>query len=228
MTLSELSRVAGLPLTTTHRIVGELAASGLVERDGDKRYRVGLRLWEIAAAAPRGVELREAAMPFMEDLYEATHENVQLAVLDNAEAVYVERIAGRDSVHVVTRPGSRLPLHATGVGLVLLAHAPHEVIETVLSRPLARYTRYTVTDPRRVRGILADIRRDGHVISDRQVETISVSIAAPIRDVTGAVVAALSIVVAAGQASRGFVPAVVSAARGISRVLSAAPATALL
>jgi DNA-binding IclR family transcriptional regulator len=110
---------------------------------------------------------------------------------------------------------------------VLLAHAHHDVVDTVLSRALVRYTRYTVTDPARVRAILADIRRNGHVISDRQVETISVSIAAPVRDASGTVVAALSIVVATGQPPRAFVPAVVSAARGISRILSSGATTAL-
>jgi DNA-binding IclR family transcriptional regulator len=221
LTLSEIARHAGLPLTTAHRLVSELTRGGLLERGSDNRYRVGLRLWEISSAAPRSVDLREAAMPFMEDLYEATHENVLLAVLDRGEAVYVERLAGRDSVHVVTRPGSRLPLHATGVGLVLLAHAEHETREQILAAPLRRYTRYTITDPRRLRAILSDVRRDGYVVSARQIETISISIAAPIRDPAGAVVAALSIVVDAhGAQPLTYVPAVVSAVRGISRTIT--------
>ena len=80
LTLSEIARRAGLPLTTAHRLVGELRAAGALERDGDGTYRIGLRLWEIASLAPRGVPLREAALPFLEDLYEVTHENAQLGV----------------------------------------------------------------------------------------------------------------------------------------------------
>lgn len=138
LSLTDLARRAGLPLSTAHRLVGELAAWGALERDEDGRYRVGLRLWEVGALAPRSLGLRESAMPFLSDLHEVTGENVQLAVLDGTEVVYVERLVGRGTVGVVTRVGSRLPLHATGVGLVLLAHAPVDLQERVLSRPLGR------------------------------------------------------------------------------------------
>ncbi|BEP13331.1 IclR family transcriptional regulator [Acidothermaceae bacterium B102] len=221
LALSDIARRAGLPLTTTHRLVGELSDRHLLERNDRGRYQIGLRLWEIASGAPRSVGLREAALPIMEDLYEATHENVQLAVIDGLDAVYVERISGRKSVHVVTRPGQRLPLHATGVGLVLLAFADDEVQETALISPLARYTRWTITDPRRLRRLLADVRHRGYAISERQIENISTSIAAPVRNQAGAVVAALSVVVpAADNPPAQYVPAVVAAARGISRVLA--------
>jgi hypothetical protein len=81
---------------------------------------------ELALHAPRSVGLRESALPIAEDLYETTHENVQLAIIDGLDAVYVERISGRASVHVLTRPGLRRPVPATAVGMVLLAHAPRE------------------------------------------------------------------------------------------------------
>jgi DNA-binding IclR family transcriptional regulator len=224
MTLSELARRTGLPLTTTHRLTGELARQGLLERDDEQRYRIGLRLWEIASTAARAVDLRDAALPVLQELYAATRENVQLAVLDGAQAVYLERLSGPDSVHVVTRAGSRLPVHATGVGLVLLAHAPIEVQDEVLDGPLARFTRHTVTDPRRLRRVLADVRRDGYVVSDRQIETISVSVGAPIRDRAGRVVAAVSVVVAAGRSDpRTYVNRVTAAANAISRRLPILP-----
>jgi DNA-binding IclR family transcriptional regulator len=115
-----------------------------------------------------------------------------------------------------------LPLHATGVGLVLLAHAGHELRQQVLAGQLYRYTRYTITDARRLRHVLADARRDGYVISDRQIETISVSVAAPVRTQHGGVVAALSIVADARRADpRGYIAAVRSAAHGIARGLAA-------
>jgi DNA-binding IclR family transcriptional regulator len=221
LTLSELSRRSGLPVSTTHRLVAELTGRGILGRDNTGRFHVGLRLWEIGSLAPASHELREAALPYLEDLYETTHENVQLAILDGDEAVYVERLSGRDSVHVVTRAGSRLPVHATGVGLVLLAHAPHEVRERILGTELRRYTKLTITDPRRLRRILADVRLQGFVISDRQIELVSTSVAAPIRGEGGHVVAALSIVISSKHADpRRFVPAVMAAARGVSRKLS--------
>ena len=219
--LSQISRRTGLPLTTTHRLVGELTRWGALERDDAGNYRIGLRLWEAASLAPRSVGLREAALPFLEDLYEATHQNVQLAVLDGTDAVYIERISGRGAVHVISRPGGRLPLHATGVGLVLLAYGPDELRERVLAGPLKRYTRRTLVDPARLRRELAEVRRTGVAISRGQIELISTSVAAPIRP-GGQVVAALSVVVPARGDPRRYGPAVVAAARGISRTIDVA------
>lgn len=221
LTLTEIAARAGLPLSTAHRIVGELAASGAVERAPDGRWRVGLRLWEIGALAPRGPGLREAAMPFLEDLHAVTRQNVQLAVLDGHDAVYVERLARPGAVNVVTRMGSRLPLHATGVGLVLLAHADAAFQEEVLAAPLRGFTPRTIRSPDVLRRTLADARREGVVISTGQIELISQSIAAPVRGRRGQVVAALSVVVPVAEDPRASVPAIAAAARGISRVLRA-------
>jgi DNA-binding IclR family transcriptional regulator len=223
LTLTAIARRTGLPLTTVHRLAGELAAGGALERGEDGRYRIGLRLWEIAALAPANLGLRERAMPFLEDLHEVTRHNVTLAVPDpedGTEVVYLERLAARDAVSILSRTGSRFPAHATGVGLALLAHAAPDVVERVLARPLRRFTPFTVCDPEQVRSTLASVRRCGFVISDRQIEEVSLSVAAPVRQGAGPVVAALSIVVPAdGTNPHTYVPAVRAAARGISRAL---------
>lgn len=221
LTLSEISRASGLPLTSTHRRVAELVAWGALERGVDGRYHVGLRLWEIGTLAPRGVGLRQAALPYLEDLYEVTHENVQLAVRDGSDVVYVERLTGRTSVHAVTQPGSRLPAYATGVGLVLLAYATPAEVAAALAGPGRAYTQFTLTDPRAVRRTFPGIRAAGYVVSDRQIEPFSLSVAAPVRDASGTVVAALSIVAPAdADGGRPYVPAVLAAARAIGRALS--------
>lgn len=220
LTLSELARRTGLPLTTTHRLVGELVECGLLERDPAGTLHIGLRLWEIASLAPRGLGLRELALPFMGDLFSVTQENVQLAVREGEESVYVERIAGRSAVPVFTRVGGRFPLHPTGVGRVLLAFAPHEVQESVLTSPLTRYTPLTMTSPVALRRVLADVRSQGFAVNDRQVTMDSLSVAAPVRAADGAVVAAVSIVVQAGSAfPAALAPAVQATARSISRAL---------
>jgi DNA-binding IclR family transcriptional regulator len=218
--LTEIGRRAELPLTTAHRIVGELTEWGALERATDGRYRVGLRLWEVGALAPRGRGLRETAMPFLEDLYEVTKQNVQLAVLDGSEVVYLERLTRRGAVHVFTRVGGRLPLHATGVGLVLLAFATTELQEQVLASPLKRYTSKTICHPDELRRALAEVRRTGVAVSEGQIELVALSVAAPVRGPDGDVVAALSVVVPAESSdARAYVPVVLTAARGISRVL---------
>lgn len=221
-TLQEVSRESGLPLTTTHRIVADLVAWGALERTRGGRLQVGLRLWEVASLAPRGLGLREVSLPYMEDLFVATGENVQLAVREGCEAVFVERLTGRTSVTVLTRVGDRFALHATGVGLVLLAYAPADVQQEVLSRPLRTWTEHTMRDPDRLRAVLADVRRTGVAVSDRQVTDDAVSVACPIRDSHGDVVAALSLVVRHGTvAPAALAPALRAASRGISRALGA-------
>jgi DNA-binding IclR family transcriptional regulator len=218
LTLSEISRRSGIPLATTHRLVGELVSWGALERDDSGRYQIGLHLWEVGALAPRGLGLRQAAMPYLEDLYEATHQHVQLAVLDGLEVVYVERLSARDAVGVRSRVGGRWPAHTTGVGLVLLAFADEALQRRYLTQPLVRFTPKTIADQRLLRGTLADVRRRGYAISDGQVTLDALSVAAPVRDREGTVVAALSVVVPASYPQPlGLVPAVVAAARGISR-----------
>lgn len=222
MTLSEISRCCGLPMATAHRLATELVGWGALERDDDGLYRVGLRLWEVAALAPRGPGLREAALPFLEDLYEATHQNVQLAILDGLEVIYLERLSGRGAVHVLTRVGGRFPAHATGVGLVLLAHADPELQERAVAGPLRRFTEKTICSGAVLRRVLADVRRTGVAISDGQVELVALSVAAPVYGPDEGVVAAVSVVIPADAGeSRTLIPAVRTTARGISRALGA-------
>ena len=202
-TLSEIAQHTGLALSTTHRVVSELAGWGALERGDDGSWHVGLRLWEIASGAPRTQILRDAALPFMQDLYEATHENVQLAVREGTELVFVERIAGHSSVELLTMVGSRFPIASTGMGRVLLAYAPHDIQEAVLEAPQQAWTRHTVTDPKTLRSQLSRIRREQVFVSDRQLSEDTVAIAAPVRiGRTGPVNAALGIVIAARSASR--------------------------
>ncbi|PRY09072.1 IclR family transcriptional regulator [Kineococcus rhizosphaerae] len=222
MRLGELADAAGLPLTTTHRIVADLLACGALERDASGALHIGLRLWEIGSLAPRGHTLREVALPYLEDLYVATRENVQLAVREGLESVFVERLTGRTAVTVMTRVGARFALTSTGVGRALLAHAPAAVQEEALARPVTRWTEHTETDPVRLRAVLAEVRRTGVAVSDREVTDDAVSVAAPVRGPDGEVVAAVSLVVRSGTVSTAaLVPAVRAAALGVSRSLGA-------
>jgi DNA-binding IclR family transcriptional regulator len=219
LTLTALARRADLPAPTAHRLIGQLTAWGALEQAESGAYRIGLRLWEVATLAPRSSGLRRAALPFMEDLYETTHENVQLAVRDGLDTLYVELISGRSAVVVRTTVGSRWPLHATGVGLVLLAFADPAVQERVFAAPLRRFTSRTITDPAKLRAKLAEVRRADAAVSDRQITADAVSVAAPIRDASGNVVAALSLVVPSTANAAALIPAIRMAARGSSRAL---------
>jgi DNA-binding IclR family transcriptional regulator len=218
LSLTDICRRAGLPLATGHRLVGELTGGGFLERLPDGSYRIGIRLWRIGAQASAATALRELALPHMEDLYEATHENVQLAVVSDHKALYLERLRGPRSVPIVTRVAAELPLHSTGVGRVLLAFAPEDFVENVLAEGLSPHTPYTVTDPERLRACLAEVRRTGYAVTSEEMTLGSCSVAAPVRDAGDEVVAALSLVTRRqGADMRRLVPAVLAAARALSQ-----------
>jgi DNA-binding IclR family transcriptional regulator len=197
LSLNELARRTGLPLSTTYRLASELVEWGGLERVPKSGFRIGLRLWEVGSMAPRTTSLRDIVLPFMQDLYDATRENIHLAVLDGREALYVERVTGRNSVPVASRRGERLPLHATGVGKVLLAHAPQEFQEEVLASALKRYSPYTVVAPGHLRRELEEIRRTGVGFAREELTLGRISVAAPLLAADGQAVAGLSIVVRA-------------------------------
>jgi DNA-binding IclR family transcriptional regulator len=220
LSLTEISQRAGLPLSTTHRMVAEWTQWGGLTRLDDGRYSLGLRLWEIGVQTPTARNLRTIALPYLEDLYEATREHVHLAILDGRDALYVEKLSGHQAVHVISRVGGRLPLHATGVGLVLLAFAPAELQEDYLASELTRFTAATVTDPEALRRRLAEIRAIGAAAMSEEMTPGSSSLAAPIRDRTGQVVAAVSVVTRTlPEQDPDQEAAVRTAARGISRTL---------
>ncbi|MDN3352153.1 IclR family transcriptional regulator [Actinomadura sp. DC4] len=217
LTLTEICRRADLPLATGHRLVGELTGGGFLERLPDGSYRIGMRLWRIGAQASAATALRELALPHMEDLYEATHENVQLAVVSGHKALYLERLRGPRSVPIVTRVAAELPLHSTGVGRVLLAFASEEFAEDVIAEGLASFTPNTVTDPGRLRAHLVEVRRTGYAVTSEEMTLGSCSVAAPVRDAGGSVLAAMSLVTRRqGADLRRLVPAVLAAARALS------------
>lgn len=178
LSMSELARTTGLPTSTVHRLIQDLVSWGGLERTAEGKYSVGVRLWEIAARSTRTYGLREAAMPFLQSLWEVTRAHILLAVLDGREALLVEKITGTKDVPPVGRAGGRLPLHATAVGKVLLAHATNQVQEAVLSGPLIGYTHTTIVSPRELRLELAHVRRSGVATCEEELTRGSISCAA--------------------------------------------------
>ncbi|GIE89863.1 IclR family transcriptional regulator [Actinoplanes regularis] len=219
LTLSELARRSGTPLATTHRLVAELRAWGALAREPNGDYVIGRRIWQLGLLAPVQSELRTAASPFLHDLYGATLATVHLAVRDGLEVLYIDRLAGHVSVPVVSKVGSRLPLHATGVGKVLLAYAPDEVRTAALGR-LTRVTAYTVTQPARLLEQLRRARAEGYATTGEEMSLGACSVAVPVRN-GDTVVAALGLVV---PDLRRQLPRMVSAlqvaAHGIGRTLA--------
>ncbi|MBS1674348.1 MAG: IclR family transcriptional regulator [Actinobacteria bacterium] len=213
-TAAEIARRTGLPASSAHRIVGDLAEAGLLERDEEGRVRLGMRLWELALRGSSALRLRQAALPHMERVQAQIREHTQLAVLEHEEALFLERLSHPDAGANITRIAGRLPLHASSSGLVLLAHADPEVRERVLAAPLRAVSSETVTDPAALRTLLAGIRQRGYVVAPGSIEAVSTGVAVPVRD-RGEVAAALSVVLPREAPVEPAIAALLRAAEGI-------------
>ena len=219
LSLAALVRHTGLPKTTVHRLARELVAERLLDTIGGG-YRLGLRCFELGELVPRHRTLREAAIPFMEDLRAATGHRVHLAVLDGVDVVYVEILGGR-GMPLASRTGGRLPAHATGVGKAMLAFAPAAVVRARVEAGLSRHTPRTIITPGALATELATIRAEG-LAFDREESAVGVScVAAPLFD-PGGVVGAISVTGTTTQVDLDRLgPAVRTASLALSRQLGA-------
>ena len=226
LTISELARRTNVPKSTTHRLLGELAAWGLVERT-DNGHRLGVRLFELGTLVPLQSRLREAAAPFLADLFEFTHSCVHLAALDGTDAVYVDKLRSLNGPAVPSRPGGRMPAYCTGVGKALLAYSAPITVEQMLRFNLRRRTPHTIVAPGLVMKNLQVVRERGFAV-DREESTIGIAcVAAPVFSGSREAVAAVSVAAWAHRLDlKRFVPAVQAAAHGITRALALETAAA--
>jgi DNA-binding IclR family transcriptional regulator len=220
LALSDIARRAGMPLPTAHRLVRELVNANALHRQQDGRYVIGRLVWEAGLLAPVQGRLRQVAEPFLHDVYAATLATVHLAVRDGHEVLYLHRMQGRASVPIVSTVGTRLPMHSTGVGKVLLAHAPADVRERAMAS-LTRVTPYTITRPDVLMIQLQRIRRDGVATTTEEMSLGACSLAVPVVQASDdTVVAAIGVVVASLKRDRQrLLGALQVAARGIGRLL---------
>ncbi len=227
--VSELSRRLGLGKSNVHRLLSTLVAEGLVEQDDRTGgYRLGIVAFELGEAVKVHLDVHAAAGAVLGHLREQTGESSQVGVLDGDEVVYVDRLESAHSLRLFTETGRRQPAHCTSSGKVLLAHLPELDREAFLARgPLTRLTQHTIVEPGALRDALAMVRARGWAEAINEREIGVASIAAPIRDLHGDVVAAISI---GGPMARfGAVPrrrfarALVEAGEAVSRRLGWSP-----
>ena len=221
--VSEIARRAGLHVATASRLIAELVEHGLLERSAGRGVRIGVRMWELAWRASPQLGLRDAAMPFLEDLHAVVGHHAQLGVLEGGEVLFIERLSARDAVINYSRIAGRLQLPHSSSGLVLLAHAPPELQEAVLARPLEPPTPAAFRTPQQLRSALADVRREQAAVLAGHQHPDATGVAVPVRDRRGDVVAALSVIVPNDGRGQSLVPALLATARGITRALSEPP-----
>jgi DNA-binding IclR family transcriptional regulator len=220
VTLAELTRRTGLPKGTLHRVLADLVEVRLLDRT-DEGYRLSGQVFELGMRASVERQLLEVATPFMEDLYERTHETVHLAVPEGQEVVYVAKIGGHRQVRSPSRIGGRMPLHCTAIGKALLASSPPQLLESVVAQGLARRTPRTITAPGMLARQLASVVETGIAYEYEESAVGIVCAAAAVLDRDDRPIAAIS---ATGPVTR-FHPekhaaAVRAAAAGISATLA--------
>lgn len=204
-----------------------LEAGGLVERNPRTgRYRLGIRVFELGGLVAQRMSLWEEALPFLEELVADTGETGHLAVLDNGEAIYIERVEARRALRIPAAVGKGYPAHATNLGKVLLADLPFSEVERIaVERGLPAFTPRTITSLEGLAAELARIRERGYGVDDEEYDEGLRCIGAPVFDHTGQAVAAIGI---GGPATRitpervdDLAERVMRASAGLSRRLGA-------
>ncbi|MGI9606043.1 MAG: IclR family transcriptional regulator [Acidimicrobiales bacterium] len=192
--VTELSRKLDLGKSTTHRLLATLVDEGMLEQNAETgRYRLGLAVFDLAAAVPTQFDLHDAVLPPMTALRSLLGGTVQVGVLDGREVVYIERLDSPDTSRVFQQVGRRNWAHCSATGKVLLASLPPTDLARTLSGwdPVERTAR-TITDIGLLRIELAEVRRRGYATNDGEAEPGVVSVAAPIRERSTRTIAALS------------------------------------
>jgi DNA-binding IclR family transcriptional regulator len=192
LSLAELGRRTGLAKGTLHRVAADLVAARLLDRDPGG-YRLGGQLFELGMRASVERGLLEVAIPFMQDLYERTHETVHLGIREGAEVVYVGKIGGHRAAVAPSRVGGRMPLHCTAIGKALLAFAERDVLAGAVAAGLERKTPRTIVAPGLLRNELRRVVQAGVAFEHEESALGLVCVAAPIRDADELAVAAISV-----------------------------------
>ena len=195
LSIAELSERLGIYPSTIHRILDTLRYWGYVEQDSDtQRYQLGLKVVELGMAKIQGMELVKEAAPYLKELRDQSNETVHLALLDEGEVLYLAKEESSQSIRMVSRVGRRLPAHCTGLGKVLLAYLDEEEQEKVIKeKGLSRFTENTITNKEKLREELSKVRHQGFAEDRGEHESDVRCLAAPVRDHSGKVIAAISV-----------------------------------
>lgn len=226
VTLKTLAAQTGLNISTVHRILGALAAIGLVEHQSGGLYRLGLRWLEYGNLVRERLQIRDVARPFIEHLHDAIGEPVNLAIRDGDEIIYLDRAAANAArVRVFYRVGSRAPLHLTSLGKLFLAEdSASEVAAYAKRTGLPGNTEYSLTNLASLHKALARVKDHGIAFDNEEAELGLRCVAAPVRDDRGTLVGAISVSSPTERFSdheTAWVPALKTCADEVSQALGA-------
>lgn len=228
MGISALAARLGLAKSTVHRLATTLVEYDILEQNRETgKYRLGLALFELGTLVRRKMDVMSEAQAQIHALADLSGETVQLAILDHLSVLYIRIRESRQAVRMSTGLGSRAPAHCTSVGKVLLAYQTPETIQQVIDNGLRRHTPNTITESAKLIEELASVKQRGYAIDDEEIESGLRCVAAPIRDHSGRVIAAISVAAPVQRMTKKnlqtTVPSVVTAADAISRRLGYMP-----
>jgi DNA-binding IclR family transcriptional regulator len=192
LTLAELAARTGIPKPTVHRLAKILVEQQLLKRTATG-FALGLRLFELGELVAHRSDLRDASLPFLEELFEQTHETIHLGVLEGTEVLYFVKIVGYHAFPLPTRTGGRWPAHASALGKALMAFDASDPLRLLSASGMHPLTPYTITDPSRLLRELATVRRAGIAIESQEAVLGNACVAAPIFDSDRHPVAAVSV-----------------------------------
>lgn len=218
LTLAELTRRSALPKPTVYRLANALVDVHALERTKGG-FRLGIYMFELGGMVPRWRILREAALPFLCDLYSAARLTVHLAILSDTDVLYIEKIRGHHDPALGSRIGGTLPAHATSTGRALLAHVPASIVDSVLDGPLEQTTQHTCTDADQLRLLLADVAENGYALECDEARVGMRNIAAPVLNWKGEAVASIALSMSADADHVPYVKPLIATARAVSNVL---------
>ena len=226
--ISSLAKRLKLAKSTVHRLAVSLAAEGFLEQNVENgRYRLGLALFALGALVRQRMDVSNQARPLLGQLRDSTQEAVHLAILAQTDIMYLYNLESAQAIGIRSYIGARKPAFCTSEGRVLLAYAEPARLELVLQSGLTARTAKTDTDARALVALLDEVRRNGYATDDEESEEGMRGLAAPIRDISGNVIAAVGL---AGpiqritkKGLRAFVPQVVATADAVSQRLGFVP-----
>jgi DNA-binding IclR family transcriptional regulator len=219
--VSALSKRLGIAKSTVHRLAVTLVSEGLLEQNPEnEKYRLGITLFRLGALVRQRMNLSNEAKPHLVNLRSLTGETVHLAILNQNQIMYVYNMESTQAIRARSDVGVRKPAYCTAEGLAMLAFQPDEVVEAVIADGLIARTSYTNVDPARLRAMLQEVRQRGYAVEDEESEIGMRCIAAPVRDGSGAVVAAVGVAGPVQRLSKktiaAFAPNVVRTAEAIA------------
>jgi len=192
--ITQLAQELGLTKSNVFRLLKTLTREGYVSQDMvTEKYDLTLKLWHLGMTVHSRFDFTVTARPFIHHLVQETRESVHLSVFENGQVVYIDKVEGDQPVRAYSRVGDRPPCHSVATGKVLLAYLPDDVARVVFGNPLVRYTPRTIATAAALRKEIEAIRRDGYGINTGEWREGVCGVAAPVRDFSGKVVAAVGI-----------------------------------